>query len=93
MKKVYCENCIYIGRQMTNRLHIYEDVCKHEENIVEHTYYKGSWYTPDTGYVPGKYRDCPSKLNKNNDCKWYTEKKKWSLFSTFLSRKMGSRYL
>lgn len=58
--KVYCGRCKYF--------HFRDGECKNIHNIEEDKTSDMNWFLPEV-----KYRERPSILNKNNDCKWFEE--------------------
>ena len=61
---VYCNECIYLHKENNYKSFI-ELTCRHSDN----TKVEKSFLKEERTYIKH-----PSKLNKNNDCKWYGSK-------------------
>ena len=59
--KVYCKECKYLKSLCNEGLMYY---CCHPENIIVVDSWLGTY---------NKYKREPSKINKNNDCKWFEQ--------------------
>jgi hypothetical protein len=67
MEEVFCKDCKYFSSDVYVICH-----CPKNKTIHYHKNHYGKWKNVE-------YLECPSELNKNNDCEWFKLKlwKKW----------------
>ena len=61
MKRVYCEDCIYLSTEVGSG----SFCCEHYKNVVK----VDTWLCRQKDYA-----EHPSVLNAKNDCGWFIEK-------------------
>ena len=79
--KVYCEECEYLECRKIKMVlgEIFDDLTKPSKcHCSENCYYKSKkdWYSRYGGRIQKYFRKIPSKINKNNNCKWFSKNKK-----------------